>query len=232
MRKLIVCLLAVATVWSSATLGEAALTISLHSANQGIGSFTFTFDGSTIRINETWTGSGPGYLQIDGLGVGNWAIEKTIVNNSGTAWTRLANELLDPAGDSNDSRDPQPYPSHVPAGFSTSNDFDGISFSTTSISSTVWSNYVLDINTDARDYLDFYNGTLANGATGVMRYRIYDNGPNQPFLLSQRPNASSGVIPEPSAAVCWMLLVGTVVTLRYNKKGSRLVDYVRATGNR
>jgi hypothetical protein len=200
-----------------ATIGQSAVSVSLHSSNQGIGSFSFHVVGSTIQIEETWTGFGPGRLQFSGLGTGSWTIEKTIHNNSGAAWTRLPNELLDPAGDQNDfDRDPMPYPAHVPAGFSTSNDWDGLTFHTSPISSSVWSSYLLDIDTDARDFLDFYDGTLADGATGTVTYDIYDSGANQPFLLSQRPNLSSSVIPEPTSAVIWALLclAGSVVGVR------------------
>ena len=67
---------------------------------------------------------------ISGLDAGvSYTVVKQITNNSGITWVRLANELLDPAGDQEDiDNDPQPYPAFVPAGFSTSNDLDGLSF--------------------------------------------------------------------------------------------------------
>ena len=69
-----------------------------------------------------------GSVLISGIDANvNYTIVKQITNNTGTTWTRLANELLNPAGDANDATDPQPYPAFVPAGFTTSNDFDGLS---------------------------------------------------------------------------------------------------------
>lgn len=189
---------------------DAAIAVSLHASNSGIGSMTFSQVGNTLTINETWTGSGPGVLQLSGLDANvNYTIIKNITNNSGGTWTRFANELLDPGFDA--GIDPSPQPAFVPAGFSTSNDFDGLSFAqgspgfprTSSAFSTVFS----DELTDARDFIDFSNGSVATGGIFDVTFGLRDNAAaNQPFLLFQRPNASSrGEIPEPATCLMWGL---------------------------
>ena len=173
-------------------------TVTIHPANVGIGSINVSVVGTVITIEEFWTSASPGFLLIDGLDRDlAYTVNKIIHNNSGIAWTRLANELLDPAGQANDDLDPKPYPSFVPAGFTTSNDQDGLSFDqfgSQPRTSTVFGSVFVDEDTDARDFLDFFNGTLNNGATDtLMTYGLIDKDTNQPFLLSQRPNAFSRV---------------------------------------
>ncbi len=183
-----------------------AVTVTLGAGNVGIASIVVNVVGTTINIEETWTSIAPGSLQISGLSAGvNYEVRKTIINNTGLTMTRLANELLDPAGQANDDLDPKPYPSFVPAGFTTSNDNDGLSFAQGSglpRDSTIWSTVVADELSDVRDFLDFFNGSLADGASGLVRFSIRDNlgspSDNQPFLLFQRPNAAS-VVPAPAA---------------------------------
>lgn len=184
-------------------------TVVLDASNVGIGSISVGVVGTTITIEEFWTSASPGFLRISGLQVGvPYTVQKIIHNNSGVPWTRLANELLDPAGQANDSLDPQPYPAFVPAGFTTSNDSDGLSFDQFGAqprTSTVFANTLVDEDTDVRDFIDFFNGPLANGATdNLMTYGLIDRNGNQPFLLSQRPNAFSRV---PEAGV--VLIMGT-----------------------
>jgi hypothetical protein len=104
-------------------------TVAIHPSNVGIGSINVAVLGTIITIEEFWTSASPGFLLIDGLDQDvAYTVRKIIHNNSGIAWTRLANELLDPAGQTNDDLDPKPYPAFVPAGFTTSNDQDGLSF--------------------------------------------------------------------------------------------------------
>ena len=180
-------------------------------ANVGIGTMTFVVSGTTITIDENWTSAGPGYLEISGLDSGvDYILVKNITNNSGVAWTSFANELMDPDNGpgSNDDLDPKPYPSYVPATFTTSNDDDGLSFAQGSNITRSFlppfSSLIVDELKDARDFLDFYNGTLLAGSTATATYGLRDNQNNQPFLLSQRPNAFSNA-PEPGTLVLTIL---------------------------
>ena len=192
---------------------EAVPIVSLDPSNLGIGTLNTVFDPvtNTIGLIEDWTSVLQGSVLISGLDPGvDYTVVKQITNNSGTTWTRLANELLDPAGDGNDTNfDPLPYPAFVPAGFSTSNDFDGLSFAQGSgipRVSDAFASVFADEFTDARDFLDFFTGTVPDGGSFVVTYGLRDNdGSNQPFLLVQRPNVDSrGVVPEPAT----MFLVG------------------------
>jgi PEP-CTERM motif len=184
--------------------------VSVNGASDPVGTVDFSVLGNTITITENWTSLGSLFLEFSGLTSNtNYTVVKEITNNTGSTWTSLANELLDPAGQANDSGDPLPYPAFVPAGFTTSNDDDGLSFAQGSglpRTSTVFASVFVDEATDLRDFLDFFNGTWENGVTGTITFGLRDSAPgdNEPFLLAQRPNARSNEVPEPST----MLLLG------------------------
>lgn len=190
-----------------------ALTLSLHGASTGISVFSYSVTGTTITINETWSQIGTGFIEFDGLTAGtNYTVVKSITNSTGVDWTRFANELLDPSGNPNDSQDPVVQPTFIPGGFTTSNDFDGLSFaqgSGVSRTSSIFTSVFADELTDARDFLDFFGGSWTAGATGTIEFGLRDNitAGNQPFLLAQRPNQSSrpDVVPEPGT----MILLGS-----------------------
>ena len=203
-------IIAAAVLAVSAT-GSQALTCTLHASNVGIdaGSFSCAEAGGIITIRETYSSSGMGSIVFSGLTLDtNYIVRKFITNDSGVAWTRFANELLDPAGQANDDLDPKPYPGFVPPGFTTSNDNDGLSFAQGSgipRTSSVWASVISDELSDARDFIDFFNGSLASGSTdSFMTFGLRNSqGANHPFLLVQRPNEASR-LPEPAS----LLLVG------------------------
>jgi hypothetical protein len=155
-------------------------------------------------------------------------VNLSLANNSGSNWTRVANELLDPSGDADDKeRDPKPQPAFVPGDFSTSSDFDGLSFAQGSglaRTSTTFGSVLADELSDSRDFLDFFNGNLADGATDtLMTFGLRDNNDNQPFLLAIRPNAFSvPAIPEPETyALMAMGLVAVGFAARRRKAAGK-----------
>lgn len=190
-----------------------AISVALDASNQGIGSISVSINDNLkiITITENWTGTGPGVLRFTDLDPNNqlWTIQKIINNNSGSAWSRLANELLDWGVDSNDPS----QPAFVPSGFSTSANGDGLSFAQGYTgyprTSTAFASVLADEITNNRDFLDFYNGTLANGATdNFMTFGLqtpFSNG-DEPILLMQRPNAYSSQVPEAGATLTLLAL--------------------------
>ncbi|HEY0855828.1 MAG TPA: PEP-CTERM sorting domain-containing protein [Albitalea sp.] len=219
-------LIAGAAIALLAGASQAAVTVSIFNpGTSSISSLGFVQVGNTLQISTTWTGSAGSFLLFDGLETfANYTVEHTITNNSGVTWTRFANELLDPAGQSNDGLDPSPQPAFVPAGFTTSNDNDGLSFAQGSgiaRTSTVFASLTVDELSDVRDFLDFHDGIHANGATDAFTtFGLRDNQTNQPFLLALRPNAFSvPVIPEPETYALMLAGLGVVGFMaRRNKR--------------
>jgi PEP-CTERM motif len=176
-----------------------------------LGAFAFSVADTTITIDETWTNANNVFLQFEGLDAGvSYTVVKRIINNTGLDWTSLANELLDPGVDASD---PDPQPGFVPAGFSTSNDSDGLSFDqggSLPRTSTGFPNVAADEFTDARDFLDFFGGPgVASGSPlFTTTFGLTTPADTQPFLLSQRVNVRSVTPGVPEPATWAMMLAG------------------------
>ena len=189
-----------------------AVAISIHPSSTGLTSMSFSSSGTSITIEETFGSTGIGALLISGLTEGtSYTVTKRITVAAPVSFTSIALELLDPAGDAEDGSDPKPYPSFVPAGFTTSSDGDGLSFAQGSGIPRVSSHFATvtaDELSDARDFLDFTDGIVPSGTTFSLTFglRVNPGSGQQPFLLVQRPNTrSTGSIPEPAT----MLLFGS-----------------------
>lgn len=202
MRRLTSTLVCAVGVVAAASAHGATISI-FDPGNSGISSLSYTINDAagTIEITEVWGSANPGALLFEGFAFDQWTVTKNITNNSGVPWTRLANELLDAAGGGDDTSDPLPYPAHVPAGYTTSNDGDGLTYFGTR-SSTVWASIQIDELSNARDFNDYFNGTLLSGGAGTIRTGLQTLVNGNAFLWQQRPNASS--VPEPGS----LLLLG------------------------
>ena len=197
---------------------NASVTLSLFDAasspiDQATFNWSYNDNTKTIEIWETWTGIGYGYVQMNGLeDAVDYTVIKHLTNNSGVLWNWFTNDLLDPYNQQNDlDYDLMPYPGWVPTRFSTSNDYDGLSFSQgvdpdvpdvprTSLAFASWEADELDY----RDFLRFYDGTVSGaGGTDQMSFGIrdiYRTSTNQPFLLAQTQN-DGDPIPEPATLI-------------------------------
>jgi len=190
---------------------EAVPAGALHPNNVGITVFGFAFDGTTntITLRETWGNSGVGIVQLTGLTEGvDYTVVKLITNSSGDTWTSFANELLDPAGSGPDGGD-DPIPVFAPAGFTRSNDADGLSFAQGSAlprTSTQFGIVAVD-ELAGRDFIDFFGGAFNSGEVDLpmtFGLRDFQVANNEPFLLVQRPNERSIDVPYPGS----LLLMG------------------------
>jgi len=178
---------------SSAAFAQTAI---VGAGNVGITALEVSVSGNTITLFETWGASGPGSIEFRGLDNGaNYTVIKNITNLTGTSWTSFANELLPPG------KGVPGQPAFIPAGFQPSDDFDGLSFAQGSglpRTSTIFGSLAVD-ELAGRDYLDFSGGLWGTGVNGEITFGLRDNGSNQPFLLFQRPNEFTSVVPVPAA---------------------------------
>jgi hypothetical protein len=178
----------------------------VQSSSGGFTGGTTTVGGSgTIDLGMIVMPAGSvGTYLINGLQEGvNYVVSLMVSGISG--WDTLSAELLDPIGDGNDALDPATQPGYVPAGYSTSNNEDGLSFAQDSAlarsaifaggSAMVTANEMTNLG----DILRFA-GLGSGMATVTFGLRNYgSNG----FLL--RLNANGNATPEPAS----MLLLGT-----------------------
>ena len=117
-------------------------------------------------------------------------------------------ELLDPLGDANDRLDPVDQPGYVPAGYSTSNDRDGLSFaqgsglqrSATFAGGTA--TITADEMTHRGDILIFAGLDGIEHARALFGLR---NAAGRGFLLRITAIGGAAAVPEPAS----MLLIGT-----------------------
>ena len=209
-----------------------AYTVDLYdNGTSGIDPATFNppeivYSTASININATWTSSAPSFLIINDEGnMSSWQVTLNFTNATGVDWSSFAFELLDPAGNNNDALyDAAVQPGFIPAGYSSSNDNDGLSFAQGSSyvirSSDVFAMIDADeLNT--RDFLDYTDGVSVAGTTGQIMFGLRDYSANIPFLLAMRPNELS-VDPAPAPLPSTVLLLGAgLIGLAGAKRGRK-----------
>jgi hypothetical protein len=174
---------------------------------------SYEVNGSTIDLYLPGvSGTGPLLLQLSGLAANHdYVVNAHLINGSGQSWGSMEAEVLNPADGRADRMDVSPQPSYVPAGYSSSNRFDGFSFAQGSgldRSSDVFADVFADERTHARDFLRYAGGIVAPGASTLLTFGIRDYDGNRPWLIALGPNGlSAAPTPEPTT----LLLLGTGV---------------------
>ena len=175
--------------------------------NSPITSLAWSLNGSVITIEETWTGSGRGFLLFDDLDLSTeYTVYKNIWNYTGTDWNLFSDELLDPTGQQNDIDYDDPIAPWVPDRFSHSNNMDNLWFGyDVARTSTSFATLYVD-ELAGRDFLEFSDGLVSGlGGYEVQMFGLQNmDVENEPFLLAQRPNEHS-IVPEPAT----LMLLGS-----------------------
>ena len=118
-------------------------------------------------------------------------------------------ELLDPLGDGNDRLDPVEQPGYAPAGYSTSNDKDGLSFAQDSglKRSATFAGGTATVTADEmthRGDILIFAGLDGIEATRVL-FGLRNSAAGRGFLLRITAIGATAAVPEPAS----MLLIGT-----------------------
>ena len=201
MGKSIVLMVAVFVLTAGYALGDP---ITVTQAAGPTGAFLTSVDTSQhnqIGVNLLFSRTVDAYLKIDGLRKRtNVLVNLWATNGTASPWTSVVFELLDPLGDLDDARDSAPYPSYVPAGWSTSNSVDGISFpSAVARRSTKFRSIVERDQTDARDALEFGDGMVRPTQVARFWFGLRESQRTTPVLLRVSPGPQ--VTPEPASVI-------------------------------
>lgn len=131
-------------------------------------------------------------------------LTKEVTNASGETWNFYDHELQEELG-------------------TASSEGDGLSFAQGLTSVRPYTSDVFDSvdeETQERDYINFFDGSVADGETVSFAYWISDNSPEDEFFLRQRPNFSTtSTVPEPATIFLFGLgLLGISAVSRLRNK--------------
>ncbi|HEX2445586.1 MAG TPA: PEP-CTERM sorting domain-containing protein [Vicinamibacterales bacterium] len=210
MKATVVVLALVATLGASTASADSidSIGMSMYGGGSPSAISDFTISGNTITFNLMFGLSNPIFLMVDGLDARtNYQVE---VNVQGPAeWTEFTAEILNPMKGGGNADDPSPQPGYVPAGFSTSTDYDGFSFAQgtrmergfIAAGGSAFGVFADELS-DARDMLTFSG--LGTGPATVM-FGLRDFGGGRAFLIRLVGVGRDAVAtPEPAS----LLLVG------------------------
>jgi hypothetical protein len=210
MKATVVVLALVATLGASTASADSIESVGMFGGGSPSAVSDFTVSGNTITFNLAFGLASPIFLMVDGLdGRVNYQVVVNIEAPARAQWSELTAEVLNPDSSRANADDPQPQPLYVPAGFSTSTDYDGFSFAQGSrmergfIAAGGSAFGVLaDEVTHARDMLTFSG--LGTGPATLM-FGLRDFGGGRAFLIRLVGVGRDAVAtPEPAS----LLLVG------------------------
>jgi len=212
MRALGVALiLSCAAVMTPAAARADPITVSVNSTSGGAGTSGLSTNGSAIDFGTVTLLPGSSTtISVAKLQANkNYTVTFSVKGNPAlNPWDTLTAEILDPLSDGFDALDAAPQPGYVPAGFSTSNNSDGLSFAWNSgldrsamFASGGSANLFVDEDTDARDLLRFSG--FSGGDTAQVTFGLRDRMGGHDFLVRLSVNGIAN--PEPAS----LLLLGT-----------------------
>ena len=170
--------------------------------------------GNVIDLGTvTLDGGSSTLIAVDGLAARqDYSVQFTLEGAEGSNFTTLTAEVLDPLSDGFDAAD-GPQPSYVPAGFSTSNNTDGLSFAwnsglerSASFANGGVAALHVDEDTNAHDMLAFHG--VGPGSSADVTFGVRDNLGSRGFLVRLSTDGQSGALasnPEPAS----LLLLAT-----------------------
>lgn len=216
MRRNFVGILAVVALLSATANAHAGpISVSVYLPSSGVTLSSVKQQGyNDLSVGLLFTHSTAAMLLVSGLRKDtNVKFRVSATDRTSTPWIGMSFEVLDPLGDGDDARDVTPYPSYVPAGWSTSNTRDGFSLAQSSSlvrKSDTFKTVVADEITDAHDMLTFSGGLLPPGGTAKCWLGLRDYFGHRHFLVRVAPTP----VPTPEPASALLVGMGAAVLVR------------------